>query len=367
MSSYIYWGNRAASTFEENTQPRALTPRHEDEVIAAYQAGISQAKIGEMFGVHQSTVGDILKRHGIKTRGVGRPRALSPEEEGKVVAAYEAGMSQPEIGEVFGVHQITVSNILKRHGIKAREPGFPRALSPEEEDEVIAAYEAGMSQPEIGEVFGVHQRTVSNILKRHGVKTRELWQHRALSPREEDEVVAAYEAGMSQAEIGEVFGVHQVTVSNILKRHGVKTRDPRALSPEEGRALVGAYMGGSSGVVLSEIFGISDHTVYKILKRHGVKTREQWPRALSPEEEDEVIAAYEAGMSQAEIGEVFGVSQVTVSNILKRHGIKTREGRFHRALSPKRNPADGVSTVLALAAVSFLVLGVSMARGARPR
>jgi DNA-directed RNA polymerase specialized sigma24 family protein len=328
MSSYIYWGNRAASTFEENTQPRALTPRHEDEVIAAYEAGMSQAEIGEVFGVSNRTVRRILKRRGVKARR--RHRTLSDEQE-----KYD---------------------ILKRHGIKTREPRPLRALSPKQQEEVIAAYEAGMSQPEISEVFGVYPSTVSRILKRRGVKFR---RYRALRDEQERVLVSAYLGGSPGRVVAKAFGISHQTVYDILKRHGIKTREPRplrALSPREEDEVVAAYEAGMSQTEIGEVLGVSQGTVYKILKRHGIKTREpRRSRALSPKEEDEVISVYEAGMSQAEIGEVLGVSQQTVSRILERRGVKTR------------NPSGGVSTALALAAVSFLVLGVSMARGARLR
>jgi DNA-directed RNA polymerase specialized sigma24 family protein len=370
MSSYIYWGNRAASTIEENHRPRALSPREEDEVIAAYEAGMSQPKIGEVFGVSHGTVSNILKRHGVKTREGRFYRALSSKEEDEVIAAYEAGMSQREIGEVFGVHHNAVYNILKRHGIKAREPGFPRALSSEEERALVGAYLGGSSGMVLAEMFGISFSSVYNILKRHGIKTRGGGIPLALSPKEERVLISAYLGGSSGLTLARIFGISDNSVYKILKRHGVKTRElwHHRLSPKEEDEVISAYESGMSQEEISEVVGVAHGTVSNILKRHGVKTRGKWPhRALSPREEDEVIAAYEAGMSQAEIGEVFGVDQTTVSKILKRHGVKTRVRWHHRAFSPKRNPVDGVSTVLALAAVSALVLGVSMARGARLR
>ena len=252
MSSYTYWGNCVASTAEKNPRPRALSQKEEDEVVAAYEAGMSQPEIGEVFGVDPTTVGKILKRRGVPAIARSQ-RSLSDKQERKLVKAYLRGSPLVVISEYFGVHIKTIYRILERHGIKQHRQ--PPALSQEQEDEAITAYEAGMSQ----------------------------WN------------------------ISRILGVSQATIVKLLKRRGVPARSQRSLSDEEERTMVDAYLGGASSMSLSETFGVSYQTVRNILHRHGVKMRKV------------------------------------------------------------KNPADGVSTALALAAVSFLVLGASMAIGARLR
>jgi len=101
------------------------------------------------------------------------------------------------------------------------KPGRARQLNKEQVQRLIEDYQAGATVYELGDRFGINRRTVSAILKRHGVTMR----RRGLSPEQVDEAVRLYEAGWSLARIGERMGVDPTTVLNRLRERGVKTRD----------------------------------------------------------------------------------------------------------------------------------------------
>lgn len=97
-----------------------------------------------------------------------------------------------------------------------------RKLSPHEVVELVDAYKAGASQAELRRRFGVHEQTVRAHLRRQGVKVRPL---RALTEEQEVEAVRLYAEEMwSLAEVAGRFGVGQTAVRNVLVRRGVGRR-----------------------------------------------------------------------------------------------------------------------------------------------
>lgn len=94
-------------------------------------------------------------------------------------------------------------------------------LNDEKAQQLIADYRSGSTVYELGDRFDIDRKTVSAMLKRHGVPMR----RRGLSPEQVDEAVQLYEGGWSLARIGERMGVDATTVLNRLRERGVRTRD----------------------------------------------------------------------------------------------------------------------------------------------
>ena len=96
-----------------------------------------------------------------------------------------------------------------------------RRLEPDEQEDLVRRYQAGDLMTELAERFGIHRRTVSAILKRHGVPTRAS----GLSPGQIQRAVLMYAQGQSLAKIGKTLGVDAGTVHSRLREQGVKMRD----------------------------------------------------------------------------------------------------------------------------------------------
>ena len=74
---------------------------------------------------------------------------------------------------------------------------------------------------ELAERYDIHRRTVSAILKWHGVPTRAS----GLSPEQIQHAVLLNAQGQSLAKIGKVLGVDAGTVPRRLREQGVQMRD----------------------------------------------------------------------------------------------------------------------------------------------
>lgn len=93
-----------------------------------------------------------------------------------------------------------------------------RKLSPSEVGELVDAYEAGASQAELTRRFGLHEQTGRAHLRRQGVNLRP---QRALTDAQEAEAVRLYVEEMwSLAELAARFEVCQTAIRNVFRRGG---------------------------------------------------------------------------------------------------------------------------------------------------
>lgn len=118
---------------------------------------------------------------------------------------------------------------------KARTKQVQRRLRSVEVSQLIAAYLDGMSARDLAAEFGIARTTVTNTMKRHGVRLH----HPALLPHELDQAAELYRSGLPLTAIGERLGVDPSTVWRSFKREGVQMRDPHGRQPDLDRLSYG--------------------------------------------------------------------------------------------------------------------------------
>jgi transposase len=82
----------------------------------------------------------------------------------------------------------------------------------------------GLSLAEIGRRFDLHEATVSYWLKKHGLEAANREKHAARGRIAREELEPLVEAGMSIAQIAESVGRSKATVRHWLKKHELLTR-----------------------------------------------------------------------------------------------------------------------------------------------
>jgi transposase-like protein len=94
----------------------------------------------------------------------------------------------------------------------------------------------GLSLAEIGRRFGLHESTVGYWVKKHGLRAVCSEKHAAKGTLAKEELEQLVERGASIAEIAETVGRSKGTVRHWLKEYGLKTRrsEWRAASLQEG-------------------------------------------------------------------------------------------------------------------------------------
>jgi transposase len=92
------------------------------KLIKAYKHQDSVTELAKQFGIHRLTVTALLRRHGVEQRPVG----LTPTEIPEAASLYGQGWSLVRLGEAFGVDASTVWRALRAAGVVMRPPGQSR-------------------------------------------------------------------------------------------------------------------------------------------------------------------------------------------------------------------------------------------------
>jgi hypothetical protein len=85
-----------------------------------------------------------------------------------LINEYEKQSSVKELAQRFGIHRLTVTALLRRHGVERRRSG----LTSKDIPTAAAFYEQGWSCARLGERFDVDSTTVWRALRSAGVAMR---------------------------------------------------------------------------------------------------------------------------------------------------------------------------------------------------
>ena len=91
----------------------------------------------------------------------------------------------------------------------------------------------GVSLAEIGRRFGLHEATVAYWVKKHGLEAANRDKHAARGGIAREDLEALVETGMSIAQIAEAVGSSKATVRHWLIRYGLKTQGAAGRRPSE--------------------------------------------------------------------------------------------------------------------------------------
>ena len=106
------------------------------------------------------------------SRMIQEQKRLSDEEISLLIAAYKDGKSTYDLARQFGCHRLTVSAILKRHGVAVSKCRERKKLDTEE---VIALYQNMHNAKQIADKYKVHPQVVIRLLRANGVRIRSRW------------------------------------------------------------------------------------------------------------------------------------------------------------------------------------------------
>ncbi|MFJ5294528.1 hypothetical protein [Streptomyces sp. NPDC088348] len=200
----------------DNNQPRLGErkdlPVTDEEIVRRYQAGATITELAELCGTKaHHTIRQRLHDHGVTEIRSGLTpgwnKAELPEQE--IIDAYRAGDTTTALGRRYDVDRVTIRSLLLRAGVPLRKTGRA-ALTPAQQEEVIALYQQGVSERDIGAKFGVSRTPVQKLLEDRGVQRRH-------SRRKDDlptaKIVQRLEAGETTAALAREYGVGRATIT----------------------------------------------------------------------------------------------------------------------------------------------------------
>lgn len=103
---------------------------------------------------------------------VGMKPKIDPSRWPEIVARYNAGEDQTKIGAEFVVSRDTISSIIRKSGGVIVHRGGCKETSEEVQKKIIEEYHKGGGATTIARAVGVNKRTVYNVLHRNGFGTR---------------------------------------------------------------------------------------------------------------------------------------------------------------------------------------------------
>lgn len=104
---------------------RRLDVTAQAAVVTEFQAGATIRALAAKHQVHRTTVSAILQRAGVPAR----QRGLRPEQISEAVELYAKGWSTADLGKRYNVTDMTVRARLIEAGVSMRKPGRPRKRS----------------------------------------------------------------------------------------------------------------------------------------------------------------------------------------------------------------------------------------------
>lgn len=142
---------------------------------------------------------------------------------------------------------------------------------------------------------------------------------------DKEKIVSLYQSGNSAITIRKIMGYTRRCriVEKTLREAGVEIlQGKRKIPLSKEKEIIGLYLDGMSTYKLAEIYPISFGAICQLLERNGIERRDN--RALTNEEELQVIQEYESGKPLIEVGAMFDIHATTIPLILERHGKSTR-------------------------------------------
>ena len=91
-------------------------------------------------------------------------KVLKGDEIIRLIEGYQSGRTVYELGPEFGIHRTTVGIILRRHGIATTK----RELIEKHLEEILRLHAEGWSHVRIGQRFGLSETPIRNVLRSTG-------------------------------------------------------------------------------------------------------------------------------------------------------------------------------------------------------
>ena len=197
-----------------------IDPSEYESIVELYQSGMSQSDIGAMYGVSHATIGNVLRRIGCEIR-VGGGQYYQDDlnnSNSRILSFLEEGWTCIAIAAHEGIHVNSLYDRLKVLGVEFDRPG--RDYCPNRDllyDKIRLAWDFGLETIKIREKLNISTDTIYKAIgdKRRG---KGYWQGRKGKARA-SQYKGLYDTGMSIKEVAELTNSHPFSVRRLLKKY----------------------------------------------------------------------------------------------------------------------------------------------------
>jgi transposase/bacterioferritin-associated ferredoxin len=239
---------------------------------------------------------------------------------------HAKGMSNKEIANILGFSQDTARRIRCNLGLPPLARGRKPAVSEAIDYKLLTIFfEKGLSDNEIGSLFGVSAKTIFNQRQSLGLSKWKKWEKTAYNIEQFKQL---YAEGLNDRKIGNALGICIDTARKIRNDLGLP---PQALNRKhvDTEELKRYLAKGLTDKEIGAIFGVSAYTVYERRRDLGLFRNKQQIR-FENINIDEFIRLYTEGMSDDKIGKALSVQHhTTVKELRRQLGLAPNHGRFY--------------------------------------
>ena len=302
--------------------PQALGRKHcdIDKLKYFFAKGLTDKEIGTIFGVSAYTVYE--RRHDLGLFRCKQQTSLDNINVDEFKKLYSEGMNDKKISKALGVHCERVKEIRWYLGLAPNQVRFHKKKR--------ELYDAGMSDGQIARIIkGSKQKVVA-------------WRRNlGLPPNNQDDaLIDAFDVELVKPDEDEPIKLDSESlfcdtkfleslVGKALKKKIVASR--RTLKKINVDELKQLFSEGLSDDEIGKVFGVCDRTISNRRRCLGLYKQKQMPRQDRRKDIDidELKQLYHSGMSDAMIGKVINISQSAVFRIRHHLGLAPNRGRWH--------------------------------------
>jgi DNA invertase Pin-like site-specific DNA recombinase len=287
----------------------------QEEVTSLFMQGTSPMEISRVLGMHCGVVYKYLERSKLwKIDHDTREKNLSRIPEQQIIKDYLSGTKGTDIARKYGIHNTTVYNVLKRNSIDRRDSRKERRKDLPYKEIIRLYTKEKMSGETLAKIYGASVPTILKTIRRHGGKVRPQGSPLSLPSKK---IAALYEdKKWSVLRIARKYKCDPEAIRARLVAEEVEFRKHVVVNEPEA---VAAYSAGETAPTIARKAGCSVSHVYKILRKHGVHIRS---KISGPLPAKEVVALYRSGVGSCTISQRFGCSYQRILDCLRKNGVK---------------------------------------------
>ena len=203
-------------------------------------------------------------------------KRMTGDQKKEICSLYETGeWSCEELGRKYGFSGESIVRMIRKMGISIKRKvskGIRSKDSAVNEPKIISMYESGKTAKEIASEFGSIITTVSDILKKHGIKVLSVSERR-MSKIDIDGIVNDYLSGLKPKDIEKSRGISRLILSSALLARGIVLPKRKMPTKEEELEIVEMYLGGKGLVPILKLTKRDHKTVKAIFDKYGVVAR----------------------------------------------------------------------------------------------
>lgn len=237
----------------------------------------------------------------------------------EIVNEYENGTSIEKLMQKYNVSVSSITNFLKKHGVKIREQNFVNIT----EDELRKCLNAGMTTKEMGEYFSCCPQTIANKLAKLGLKTKRQSEIGKYDDKlTKENLKACIEKGMNIREIAKLYDSSRPTVARKIRFYGLATEHSaqiQRLAAIDNKEFEKCFNQGMSILAIARHFNCSWRTVVNRIKQSKSQDLDvEKLKSLAPEEiEEKILEACLKNEELAENDEIMELADFVSTNLVQ--------------------------------------------------